>query len=75
MTYHAKVTADGTIVVPHEILQAFGIKTGDSLLVETTADALVIRPEVDTALGRLRAVLRGYSVDRFLADRRVDWSE
>ncbi len=75
MTYHAKVTAEGTIVVPLEMLQAFGIKTGDSLLVETTADAMVIRPDVDTALGRLRAALRGYSVDQFLADRKADWSE
>ena len=75
MTYHAKVTAEGTIVVPLEMLQAFGIKTGDSLLVETTKDAMVIRPDTDTALGRLRAALRGYSVDQFLADRKADWSE
>ena len=76
MTYHAKVIAGGKIVIPAELRRALGIRDGDSVSLESSADGITLRREDhDAALGRLREGLKDYSVDQFLRERRADWGE
>ena len=76
MTYHAKVIAGGKIVIPAELRRQLGIKDGDSVLLEASDDGVSLRREdPDAALSRLRAGMRGYSVDQFLRERAQDWGE
>ncbi len=80
MTYQAKVFAGGKIVIPAELRREFGIREGDSLVIErmdrggislkTFAD--VVREE-QQAFRAAAGV--DYSVDQFLADRRDDWAQ
>src|SRR4051812_43476882 len=42
MTHHAKVTAGGKIVIPAELRREFGIKDGDSLIIERDADGHIV---------------------------------
>lgn len=80
MTYQAKVFAGGKIVIPAELRREFGIREGDSLVIERLEQggisiktfAEVIREEQHAFRAAAGA---DYSVDQFLADRRVDWSD
>lgn len=74
MTYHAKVIAGGKIVIPTDLRRELGISDGDSVILERDAGGLTLRrDDPDAALGRIRAKMKGYSVDQFLAERRADW--
>ena len=80
MTYHAKVIAGGKIVIAAELRRSLGINDGDTLVVEADGDAgfviktfaQVVREEQHAFRA---AVGPTYSVDQFLADRRLDWPE
>ena len=80
MTYHAKVIAGGKIVIPAELRREFGIKDGDSLVLERDESGglsiktfeQVVREEQR----RFRAIVGPeYTVDQFLAESRADWHE
>ncbi len=76
MTYHAKVIAGGKIVIPADLRRELGIKDGDSVVMELGLDGISLRREdPDAALMRVREAFKGYSVDRFLRERRADWGE
>lgn len=76
MTYHAKVIAGGKIVIPASLRRELGIRDGDSVVIEREAGGLLVKPDdPDAALARIRAAMKGYSVDRFLRDRRADSGE
>ncbi|MBB4154932.1 AbrB family looped-hinge helix DNA binding protein [Sphingomonas jinjuensis] len=76
MTYHAKVIAGGKIVIPADLRREFGIKDGDSVVLEGGKDGIRLRREdADAALQRVRDAFDGYSVDQFLRERRADWGE
>lgn len=76
MTYHAKVIAGGKVVIPADLRREFGIKDGDSIVIERGIDSISLRREdPDAALMRVREAFQGYSVDQFLRDRRADWGE
>ena len=77
MIYHAKLSADGTIALPDDLVRLLGIKPGDSVCMDRSGSGVVIRQEDgrSAAVARLRHAMRGYSVDRFLAERNADWAE
>ena len=76
MTYHAKVIAGGKIVIPADLRRELGLKDGDSVSLDSSADGIVLRRnDPDAALSRLRHGMKGYSVDQFLRERRADWGE
>lgn len=79
MTYHAKVIAGGKIVIPAKLRREFGIKDGDSVVIERDGDTLVVKP-FDAQVVEAQRVFRkmmgkGYSVGQFLAERKADWAE
>lgn len=80
MTYHAKVISGGKIVIPANLRREFGIKDGDSLVIERDANgglaiktyAQVVR-EVQAEFRRLRTPGDGTSmVDELIAERRAE---
>lgn len=80
MTYQAKVIAGGKIVIPAELRREFGIKDGDSLVIERDpAGGLVVKTygqvvrEVQREFKAL--VQEPFTVDQFLAERRSDWGD
>jgi AbrB family transcriptional regulator (stage V sporulation protein T) len=77
MTYHAELSADGSLPLPEELVRALGLVPGDRVSVDRSGSAIVVRRDEgrNAAIGRLREVMKGYSVDQFLAERRADWGE
>ena len=80
MTYQAKVIAGGKIVIPAELRREFGIKEGDSLVLERSADGGIVLKTYEQVVKEVQASFRAmvgddYSVDQFLAERRADWGE
>ena len=76
MTYQARVTDDGRLELPSEVLEQVGLSPGDILTIERSGRRIVIEHrDFKGALTRLREAMRGYDVDQFLADRQEDWSE
>ena len=80
MTYHAKVIAGGKIVIPAELRREFGIHEGDSLVIERREEGgLTIKTFADVVREEQQAFRAAvgpeYTVDQFLADRRIDWPE
>lgn len=81
MTYHAKVISGGKIVIPAELRREFGIKDGDSLVIERDdKGGLVLKTyaqvvkEVQAEFRAMRGDQsdRGSVVDELLAERRVE---
>lgn len=81
MTYHAKVIAGGKIVIPAELRRELGIKDGDTLVIERSADKeslslMTFDQSVREAQRLAREIFgSGYTVDQFLRERRADWGE
>jgi AbrB family looped-hinge helix DNA binding protein len=81
MAYRLHVASNGRIVLPAEVRKRLGLSEGGDLLMEETADGLVLRT-VAHSVARARAIARRYladrpdvSVDAFLASRRTDSGE
>jgi AbrB family transcriptional regulator, stage V sporulation protein T len=75
MTYHAKVIAGGKIVIPADLRRELGIATGDSLVIERGEGGLVLksfRETVRAAQEEYRAMVRPFTVDEFIAERRAE---
>lgn len=80
MTYHAKVIAGGKIVIPADLRREFGIKDGDSLVLDRDESGVItlrtFQQVVSEQQGKFRALVGPtYSVDQFLADRAIDWPD
>lgn len=80
MTYHAKVIAGGKIVIPADLRREFGIKDGDSVVLERADDGTIslktFSQVVREEQARFREVVGpDYTVDQFLRDNRADWGE
>lgn len=80
MTYHAKVIAGGKIVIPAELRREFGIKDGDSVVLERDDRGGVSIRTLDQTLRDSRRRFReifgpDYTVDQFIAETRADWGE
>ena len=81
MTYHVKITASGRMSLPAALRKQLGLNGGGDLLVEKTADGIVLRT-VAQAVAHAQELARrhtegkaGFSVDDFLAQRRSDSGE
>lgn len=80
MTYHAKVITGGKIVIPAELRREFGIKDGDSLVIERDEQGRMILKTylqvVKEVQAEFRAMLppdyKGSLVDELIADRRAE---
>ncbi|MDR6788946.1 AbrB family looped-hinge helix DNA binding protein [Sphingomonas sp. BE138] len=80
MTYHAKVIAGGKIVIPADLRREFGIKDGDTLILEKDEEGglsiMTFEQSVRDSQRRARAIFgESYSIDQFLRERRADWGE
>jgi bifunctional DNA-binding transcriptional regulator/antitoxin component of YhaV-PrlF toxin-antitoxin module len=76
----AEISSDGRIDLPREYLRSIGLDDGGTVLVTAENGEIRIRA-IETMLHRLQELGRkafagsGYTVDRFIADRRADWGE
>jgi len=79
MSYHVKLIKGGKVAIPAELRRAFGMRDGDTLVMEREGEGLVIKTyaqvvrEVQQEFKQLAP--DGDTVDKFLADRRRDWGE
>jgi AbrB family looped-hinge helix DNA binding protein len=81
MTVQVTITANGRMSLPADIRKRLGLSAGGALLVEETADGIVLRT-VAQSIARAQALAREYtadrpetSVDAFLASRRAESGE
>lgn len=80
MSYHAKVTADGKVMIPEDLRKELGIEEGDSLSVERDASGAIVLRTREQVLRDVQAkfrALRGDKpqisvVDELLAERREE---
>lgn len=80
MTLQVNITATGRMNLPAAIRKRLGLEGGGAVLVEETADGVVLRT-VGQAVARAQAIAKRYtdhpdaSVDAFLANRKADSGE
>jgi AbrB family looped-hinge helix DNA binding protein len=79
MTSQVTITSNGRMSLPIAIRRRLGLEDGGAVLVEETADGVVLRT-VDQAVARAQAIAKRYahpgsSVDTFLANRQADSGE
>lgn len=79
MTYNAKVIAGGKIVIPAELRREFGIKDGDSLVIERDAAGNMVLKTYAQVVKEVQEVFRemvgsyeGSMVDELIAERRAE---
>jgi AbrB family looped-hinge helix DNA binding protein len=80
MTYHAKVIAGGKIVIPADLRREFGIKDGDTLVLERDTHGGVsiktFQQVVQETQDEARAIFGAdYTVDQFVRENRADWGD
>jgi len=76
MTFHAKVIAGGKIVIPAELRREFGIRDGDSVVIERAGEGTLAikihRQVIEEGQCAFRNMLqRPFTVDEFITDRRA----
>ena len=80
MTLQVNITPNGRMSLPIGIRKRLGLEGGGAVLVEETADGVVLRT-VGQAVAKAQAIAKRYaqqpdaSVDAFLAARREDRGE
>lgn len=81
MTVQVTITPNGRMSLPADIRKRLGLSGGGALLVEETADGVILRT-VAQSIAHAQALARQYtadkaetSVDAFLARRRVESGE
>jgi len=80
MAMQVNITANGRMSLPAGIRKRLGLEGGGAVLVEETADGVVLRT-VGQAVTLAQAIAKKYSdhpgasVDAFLANRRADSGE
>ncbi|MGN7161779.1 AbrB/MazE/SpoVT family DNA-binding domain-containing protein [Sphingomonas sp. SAFR-052] len=80
MTLQVNITPNGRMSLPIGIRKRLGLEAGGAVLVEETADGVVLRT-VGQAVAKAQAIAKRYaqqpdaSVDAFLAARREDSGE
>lgn len=80
MTLQVNITATGRMNLPAAIRKRLGLEGGGAVLVEETADGVVLRT-VGQAVARAQAIAKRYAdhpdagVDAFLANRKADSGE
>lgn len=79
MTYHAKVIAGGKIVIPAELRREFGIKDGDTVILERKSEggfSLMTHEQIvrkaQAEIADLSKPYAGSVVDDLVAERRAE---
>lgn len=78
MSYHAKVSEGGKIVLPAEVRRELGLKPGDTLVIDREDGKLVLKSygqivrEVQQRFREAIGPYEGSVVDSLIADRRVE---
>ncbi|WP_277981256.1 AbrB/MazE/SpoVT family DNA-binding domain-containing protein [Sphingomonas phyllosphaerae] len=78
MTYHAEVIAGGKIVIPGDLRREFGIKDGDTLMLDKDGSGrlsiMTVEQSVRESQRRAQAIFGDEcSVEQFLRERRANW--
>lgn len=76
MTYQAKIISGGKVVIPAEFRRKFGLRDGDTVLIDSNDGGIVI----STYEQRLRSVQQWmrenvrvpFTIDDFIAERRAE---
>ena len=77
LTEYVTLNADGRLILPARLRRSIGVKPGDTLVVESDGDSLLVRPhaavlhDVQTAFAPYRVDGRS-AVDELIADRRAE---
>lgn len=81
MTIQVNIAANGRMILPADIRKRLGLADGGALLVEETAEGLILRT-VAQSVAHARSLARKYiadkpeaSVEGFLANRRAESGE
>jgi AbrB family looped-hinge helix DNA binding protein len=81
MTIQVIITPNGRMSLPADIRKRLGLANGGALLIEETADGVILRT-VEQSIAHAQALARQYtadkpeaSVDAFLANRRTESGE
>lgn len=81
MTVQVNITPNGRMSLPADIRKRLGLTGGGAVLLEETADGVVLRTAAQ-AVARAQAISKALtagrketSVDEFLADRLGEWPE
>ncbi|WP_294320600.1 AbrB/MazE/SpoVT family DNA-binding domain-containing protein [uncultured Sphingomonas sp.] len=80
MTLQVNITPNGRMSLPADIRKRLGLEGGGAVLLEETADGVVLRT-VDQAVAKAQAIAKRYathpdsSVEAFLVARRRDSGE
>lgn len=77
MSVQVNITANGRMSLPAGIRKRLGLEGGGVVLVEETADGVILRT-ISQAVARAQVIAKKYpnaSVDAFLASRRSDSGE
>ena len=76
MTYHARVTESGEVVVPAGLAGALGLRPGDRLSMDAEGACIVVKTQSDLVRVGQEAfrvtIKRPFTVDEFIADRRAE---
>lgn len=80
MSYHAKVIAGGKIVIPAELRREFGIRDGDSMVIERDDHGRMVLKTYEQVVREIQAEFRamlpsnysGSLADELIADRRAE---
>lgn len=76
MTYQARVTDGGEIVVPAALARELGLMPGDAISMDRDGSIIIVETYADTVRKGQQAframITRPFTVDDFLADRRVE---
>lgn len=76
MTYHARVTDQGEIVLPADVARALGLMPGDHVCIDKDGADIVLKSDTDVIGAGRRAFMatikRPLTVDEFIADRRAE---
>ena len=74
---HVKLNADGRFVLPATLRQSIGVKPGDTLVIESDGDSLLVR-SLDQVIREVQESFAPYRVpgvsvvDELIAERRAE---
>ena len=74
---HVKLNADGRFVLPARLRQSIGVKPGDTLVIESDGDSLLVR-SLDQVIREVQDSFAPYRVpgvsvvDELIAERRAE---
>ena len=76
MTYYSRVTSDGEVTMPAQLAREIGLAPGERIRFDHDGQTILIRTTADVVRETQEAframIKRPFTVDEFIAGRRVD---